>query len=270
MSHAYLALKISWELFAKAPEALSDSERQRLQAVAQRQDAIERRILSTREASAILIPDETVTQRFLEIRNRYPSSAEFEGDLAAIDLDAATLREAIARDLRVESVLERVAAEVPALSVVDAEIYYRLHPEAFNRPEARRLRHILMTFSSAQEKSRIHDQLTRQRETLKTSEDFAQAALRHSQCPTALDGGQLGVVKRQQLYPELEPAAFALNPHEISLPVESPIGLHLIRCDEILPSGPRPFDEVRDRIIEKLTDKRRRDAQMAWANRLVV
>jgi peptidylprolyl isomerase/peptidyl-prolyl cis-trans isomerase C len=79
-----------------------------------------------------------------------------------------------------------------------------------------------------------------------------------------VDGGKLGIVKRGQLYGELEPAAFALNEGEISAVLESPIGLHLVRCDEILASGLLPFAEVSQRIIERLTDKRRREAQREW------
>ena len=106
------------------------------------------------------------------------------------------------------------------------------------------------------------------RSTVKNAQKFAEAALRHSQCPTALEGGKLGTVKRQQLYAELEPAAFALAAGEISAVLESPIGLHIIRCDEILPSGMLPFAEVRQRIIERLTDKRRSEAQKAWIKAL--
>lgn len=268
MLHAYLALKISWELFEKPPEALSNTERQRLQGIAQRQEIIERRILSSSEAAAIMIPAETTKQRFEEIRTRYPSADEFDRDMTAIHLDEASLKQAIERDLRVESVLECIASAVPLITDVDAEIYYRLHPEAFDRPETRRLRHILITFSSTAEKARIHAQLNALRQTLKSADDFARAALKHSQCPTATDGGLLGQVKRQQLYEQLEPAAFSLHEHEISPVLESPIGLHLIRCDLISPGGLLPFMEVRERIVEKLSDKRRREAQRAWIKSL--
>ena len=160
--------------------------------------------------------------------------------------------------------LEKIASATAPVSAIDAEIYYRLHPEAFDRPEARRLRHILITFDNAQEKARATAQLESLRSTLKNAEKFATAAARHSQCPTAMEGGQLGVVKRAQLYAELEPAAFALFEGDISAVLGSPIGLHIVRCDEILPSGMLPFAEVRERIIERLTDKRRREAQREW------
>ncbi len=264
MLQGYLELKLAWELFQKAPETLSDPERDRLLDIARKQDSIEQRILSSAEAANVVIPAATVDTRIGEIRQRYPAADDFSQDLTRRGLDESTLVEAVERDLRVESLLEMVAAAVPAVTVVDAEIYYRLHPEAFDRPEARQLRHILITFENDREKAKATRQLEALRSTLKNAEKFSQAALRHSQCPTAMDGGKLGTVKRQQLYAELEPAAFALDEGEISAVLESPIGLHLLRCDEIFPSGMLPFAEACPRIVERLTDKRRREAQRAW------
>lgn len=268
MQLGYLELKLSWELFKKAPETLSDPERNRLAEVARKQDSIEQRILASREAANVVVPAATLQTRLKEIRQRYPNPDELAHDLERIGLAAGDLDKAVERDLRVEAVLEKVASQAAPVTAVDAEIYYRLHPEAFDRPEARRLRHILITFNNDQEKARAAVQLEGLRSTVKNTEKFAAAALRHSQCPTAMEGGQLGVVKRQQLYAELEPAAFTLAEGEISAVLESPIGLHLVRCDEILASGMLPFADVRQRIIERLTDKRRGEAQRDWIKRL--
>jgi peptidyl-prolyl cis-trans isomerase C len=268
MLHGYLELKLSWQLFQKGPETLSVPERDRLQEVAQKQDRIEQRILASTAAAQVVVPAATLATRLNEVRQRYPSNDEFLQDLAHSGLNETTLSMAVERDLRVESVLEKVAASIEPASSVDAEIYYRLHPTAFDRPETRRLSHILVTFDSTREKAKVSAQLTMLRSTLDNSKKFAAAAARHSQCPTAMDGGQLGVVKRQQLYAELEPVAFALKEGEISMVLESPIGLHLVRCDEILPCGMLPFAEVSERIITFLTDKRRSEAQKQWIKAL--
>ena len=268
MQYGYLELKLAWELFQKAPEALSEPERSRLGEVARRQDSIEQRILASPDAASVMVPEATLNARLDEIRKRYESHAELARDLERRGLSEDDLAASVAQDLRIEAVLERVAAAVADVSPVDAEIYYRLHPEAFDRPPARRLRHILITFNNAKEKAKALATLESLRTTLKDREQFAQAALRHSQCPTAMDGGVLGLVKRDQLYPELEPAAFALAVDEISPVLESPIGLHILRCDEILPSGMLPFTEVCDRIVERLNDKRRREAQRDWIKSL--
>lgn len=268
MQHGYLELKLSWELFKKGPETLSEPERNRLDDIARKQDSIEQRILASAMAANVFVPPATVKNRLDEIRTRYASSDEFIQDMERSDLDEAGLEQAVERDLRIEAVLEKVASSSPPVSAVDAEIYYRLHPEAFDRPEARHLRHILITFNNGQEKTKAEAKLESLRSTLKSADKFAEAALRYSQCPTAMEGGQLGVVKRQQLYAELEPAAFALKEGEISAVLASPIGLHILRCDEILPSGMLPFQEVCAKIIERLGDKRRREAQRDWIKSL--
>lgn len=264
MQLGYLELKLAWELFQKAPETLSEPERGRLSEIAKKQDSIEHRILASAQAATVIVPETTLKSRIAEIRKRYPTAEEFAQDMERSGLTEATLGEAVERDLRVESILEKVASATPAVSAVDAEIYYRLHPEAFDRPEARHLRHILITFDNEKEKAKATSQLETLRGALKTAQKFGEAALRHSQCPTAMEGGKLGIVKRKQLYAELEPAAFALGVGEISAVLESPMGLHIVRCDEILPSGMLSFEEARTHIIERLTDKRRREAQRDW------
>lgn len=264
MQHGYLELKLSWELFKKSPDTLTEPERSRLSDIAGKQDGIEQRILSSKAAANVVVPAATLKNRLDEIRKRYPSEDEFAHDMEANGLSAATLEKAVERDLRIEAILDKVASVVAPVSRVDAEIYYHLHPEAFDQPEVRRLRHILITFDNPPQKAKAMATLEPLRTTLKNAEQFAAAALRHSQCPTAMDGGVLGMVKRNQLYAELEPAAFSLNEGEISPVLESPVGLHILRCDEIFPGGMIPFSEVCQRIIERLTDKRRRETQQEW------
>jgi peptidylprolyl isomerase/peptidyl-prolyl cis-trans isomerase C len=264
MQIGYLELKLAHELFKKAPDTLSEAELSRLGEIAGRQARIEQRILASAEAASVIVPEPTLATRLDEIRQRYASPDDMVADLERIGLDAEKLAIAVERDLRIEAVLDKIASSVPAVTEVDAEIYYRLHPEAFDRPEARRLRHILITFGNPVEKAIARETLENLRPTVIEVEKFAQAALRHSQCPTAMEGGQLGTVKRQQLFPELEATAFALLTEEVSAVLESPMGLHILRCDEILPSGPLPFAEICPNIIEKLTEKRRHEAQREW------
>lgn len=263
-NNGYLELRLSWELFQKAPETLGGDERARLSEVAARQNGIERRILASAEAASVVVPPTTLATRVLEIVQRYPDERELARDLERVGLDRAALEQAVERDLRVEAVFEKIAAQTPPVSAVEAEIYYRLHPQSFDRPPARRLRHILITWDNAREKERVRAQLDVLRLTLKDGAQFGAAAQRHSQCPTALDGGRLGVVKRNQLYPQLDAAAFALSAGQISRVLESPIGLHIVRCDEIIESGLLPFAEVEQKIIEHLSERRRRKAQRDW------
>lgn len=264
MQYSYLELKLSWELYEKGPETLSEPEHRRLAEIAARQHMIERRILASTESSNVVIPPPTLATRLEEIRERYRSEDEFILDLERIGIGEVELAMAVEHDLRVEAVLEKIASETTPVSAIDAEIYYHLHPESFDRPETRRLRHILITFNDAREKAKGKAKLQALLPTLTSAEKFGEAALNHSQCPTALEGGKLGVIKRKQLYAELEPESFALFEGEISEILESPTGLHIVRCDEIFPSGMMPFGEVREKIITHLFEIRRKKMQRNW------
>jgi peptidylprolyl isomerase/peptidyl-prolyl cis-trans isomerase C len=264
----YLEFKLSWAMFQKAPESLDQGEARRLSQVAARQSEIEGRILASRDAVGVAVPFATLDARLADVRQRYQSEEDYHRDLERIGLSEADLSDAVYRDLRVEAVLEMVAAGVPAVSEVDAEIYYRVNPGAFERVEMRRLSHILLTFNDAREKLKVKVLLEALRPSLRSPEDFGAAALRHSQCPTALQKGALGTVKRGQLYPELEPVAFSLAEGEVSAVLESPMGLHLLRCDEIFPGQSLAFHEVRSRIMDALNEKRRSRAQQQWIKSL--
>jgi peptidylprolyl isomerase/peptidyl-prolyl cis-trans isomerase C len=265
----YLRLKLALELFKKPPQALLGAEAARLGKIVAQQARIEAALLKNPEAANVIVPEATQATRLAEIHQRYTTRQEFLADMRQNGLDEAALQTALARDLVIEAMLEQVAAQTPPVSELDAEIYYHQHPEAFTRPEMRCLRHILLTFDNAAQKATAFSRLTALRTHIQNIGDFAAAAARHSQCPTALENGIIGTVKPGQLDPELEPAAFALLEGEISPPLESPIGLHLIFCETLHPALTIPFAEAKERLLARLNDERRQRRQQEWVKEIL-
>ena len=265
---SYLVLKLSQALFQKAPGLLAPKERQRVEQVASRQLEIEQRILATPEAAQIHVPEASLNAAVAEIRGRYATRAEYLADLDNAGLDESTLRVAIARDLRFEAVLERVASREAKVSDLDAEIFYFIHREKFRRPENRTLRHILVTINDdlpGSDRVSAWRHIEALQTQLKNTPDrFADLALKHSECPTAMQGGLLGTLRRGQLYPELEPVAFALRLGELSEIVESPMGFHLLYCVAIEDESFVPFSVVREKIRAHLSARRQKAAQRQW------
>lgn len=269
---AYLTLKISRELFHKSPEGLAPEERRKVDTVARRQRELETLILGTPEAAQVMLPESSVQNSLMEIRARYGSDDEYQADLERIGLGADTLRREIERDLTVEAVLERVGSHAATVSETDVEIFYFMHKDRFTKPETRVLRHILVTINDAmpgneRDAARAKIEAIRAR-LLKDPGRFEEQALKHSECPTAMNGGLLGTVPRGQLYAELEPVAFALVTGELSAVAESPIGFHILRCDRIEPGHTLTLNQSRDRIRSHLGDQRRRICQKSWINGL--
>lgn len=264
----YLTLKLAQELYRKPPESLAPDERQRVARVAARQLAIEQRILAAPEAAQVVLPLSSVDQGVAEIRGRYAAEEDYVADLAKSELDPASLRAAIERDLRVEAVLDRVGSQAAVVSDTDVEIFYLMNRKRFLRPETRTLRHILVTINDAvagSERPAARARIGAIAARLERApERFAEQALKHSECPTAMNGGLLGTVVRGQLFAELEPVAFALGLGQLSGIVESPLGFHILRCDAIEAESELPLASVRDKVRSQLADSRRRAAQRAW------
>jgi peptidylprolyl isomerase/peptidyl-prolyl cis-trans isomerase C len=266
---AYLALKLSLHQFQTPPQSLDEAETARLREVAGRQAKIETAILASPEALNVVVPKATLETRLKEIRQRYPGRAEFLEDMRQNALSEAALAEAVTRDICIDAVLERVAAQAPSVSEEEAEAYYRQHPAAFTQPETRRVRHILMTFDDAAQKEAVMTRLEALRAHVKNAEDFAAAALKHSQCPTALKQGVIGAIRRGQLFPELEEAAFTLAAGELSLPLESPVGMHLLFCETIWPETVLSLADAKPRVIAHLTEARGKRQQERWIRGLL-
>ncbi|MCH2124729.1 MAG: peptidylprolyl isomerase [Pirellulaceae bacterium] len=83
--------------------------------------------------------------------------------------------------------------------------------------------------------------------------DFPTAARKYSQSPSAKNGGDIGTIARRDPMPEVfSRPAFALDVDEISQPIVSPFGVHLIHCLEIQPGG-KPWDEVIETLVPAVT-----------------
>jgi nitrogen fixation protein NifM len=134
------------------------------------------------------------------------------------------------------------------------------------------MRHILITINDALAGSERHvalEKITAIRQRLqKEPQRFAEQALKHSECPTAMNGGLLGNVPRGQLYPQLESAAFALAEGGLSEVLESELGYHLIWCEAIQPERQSAIEEARKNIRDHLEQQRRSMCQKSWINGL--
>jgi peptidyl-prolyl cis-trans isomerase C len=89
-------------------------------------------------------------------------------------------------------------------------------------------------------------------ERLDDGEDFAALAQEASIGPSGPDGGDLGFFKKEDMVPEFADAAFALEPGEISGPVESPFGWHVILVEERRDAEPPQLADVANQLSNQI------------------
>ncbi len=270
---AYLELKAAQNLFGKPPTALEADEREHVRKMAAKQFGLEARVLAAPEARDAMVPPASLAAAMEEIRKRYGDEADFHADLQHSGLDEAGFRDALERELMVEAILEKVGTRAAQVSDIDVELYYQYHPDQFRRQETRRVRHILVTVNDdLPDNTRPVAQNRIEAIAARLARDpkrFEEQAMKHSECPTALQGGLLGEMPRGQLYPELDAALFLMKEGEISGILESPMGLHLLRCDAIVPAAVLSLKEARGPIRTLLEQRRKRVCQGAWIKQLL-
>lgn len=269
----YHLLKVAQQRFGCAPQELSTEQRRKAERIVSRQLQIEEAVLRSPEACGVVIPPTQVEEAWTRIGSGYADDQALQQALAVNDLDPARMRSLLARELKVEAVLERVSADLMPISDTDASLYYFSHPEQFVRPASRQARHILITINpdfveNTREVARTRIEAIAKRLRGKPWR-FAEQALKHSECPTSLQQGRLGNVRPGTLYAELEACLFELQVGQIGPPVESPLGFHLLLCEAIYPAMRAPLEEILPHLRDKLQARWRQAHQRQWLERLL-
>ncbi|MEW6750281.1 MAG: peptidylprolyl isomerase [Candidatus Latescibacterota bacterium] len=149
----------------------------------------------------------------------------------------------------------------------ELQAYYQEHQEAYRHPEQVRLEYVLFPkVASAEDSADVADEISRLREEVEAGADFAELAESVSEDKaSAENGGELPAFGRGHMVPAFEQAAFALGPGQVSQPVQTRYGWHLIKLEERLQEGDQ--EKLRARHI-LLRFKPSRDTEEALQERV--
>lgn len=151
---------------------------------------------------------------------------------------------------------EDLAKEV-AVSEEEIQQAYDERAAEFTRPESRSLQQ--MVFTTEEEAKQAYAEIT-------GGADFVQVA--ENRAGLSADAVEVGAMTRQELLPPLADAAFALAEGEVSPPVQSPLGWHLIKVTKIVPEETQSVDEVREQIAAALAHEKAADSLYRVSNDL--
>lgn len=136
-----------------------------------------------------------------------------------------------------------------------AKTFYEDQVKGMKPEEEVQARHILV--DSEEKAKEISDKLGK-------GGDFAALAKEHSKDPGSKDdGGMLGFFGRGQMVPTFEEAAFKLKKGEVSPPVKSQFGFHLIKLEDRREKKLPTFDEVKDRILNSMIQRKAQEVATA-------
>lgn len=212
---------------------------------------------SEAEKLGIQVKDTQIAKKVDQVRKQYFSDnqAKFVQGLKEQGYTEATLREELRSQLLTEGIYDKVTA---AAKVTDADVksYYAKNKANYSVPESRAVRHILVKTKA--EADRIRAELV-------SGGDFAALAKANSLDPGSKDqGGKLTVSKGQTVAP-FDKAAFSLDTNEVSEPVKTQFGYHIIQPLAAVKAGSvTPLSQVQDQIRTQLVSQKKNDAVNDW------
>lgn len=180
---------------------------------------------------------------------------KYEAEIKKQGVTNEQVRDDVRASVVQNKIYEKVTADV---TVTDKEVeeYYKKNKQNYIQPASRDVRHILV------KKKALAESLYQR---AMSGENFAALAKKYSTDPgTKAQGGKLPISKGRQV-PEFDKAAFALKAGEISKPVKTSYGWHVILAlTNIKKEKVTPLSEVKPAIRQQLVQQKKTDAMKDW------
>ncbi|MBM4176337.1 MAG: parvulin peptidyl-prolyl isomerase [Ignavibacteria bacterium] len=199
----------------------------------------EKLILAQAQIDSVNVSEEEVSRQleyqidmFIE---QYGSKENFEKVYnRPLEKIKRELRDEVKNNLLIQKVQGQRFASME-ISRFEVEEFFNSYKDSLGKvPEEVKLSQIFISPKISElDRERVKNRVEKIIDSIKSGIDFGELAKRNSEDPaTAKDGGDLGFVKRGLFFKEFEESAFTLNEGEVSGPVETPLGFHIIKLLE--------------------------------------
>ncbi len=211
------------------------------------------------------VDDMEVEKRLGQFRAQYPDQKSFEDATKQAGQTLDQIKANVRTQLRQLAWMDKVTADDTKVDPAEAEKFYKENPPSrFDAPETIRASHILVAVrkdAPPEASVKAEDKVKVLTDKLAKGETFESLAKTFSDDPTAKQTeGDLGYFSRDRIMPEFADAAFKLKVGEISPPVRTQFGIHLIKLTDRRPAHTATLEEARDQITTYLRAEKRKAA----------
>ncbi len=192
--------------------------------------------LVTKRAADVKVADEEVTAMYDRIKSNFGSEEELKAQIEKNGQTVEQVKAEIRKSLQQQKWLDEQTKGKTEVTEADAQDFYKKNPEQFQRPEQVRASHILVRVDEGAKPADVEakeKQAAAIAARVKKGEDFNKVAAEVSEDPSAKqNSGDLGFFTKEQMVPEFSNAAFGMKKDEISAPVRSQFGYHVIKLTD--------------------------------------
>jgi peptidyl-prolyl cis-trans isomerase SurA len=221
-------------------------------------------ILQEARRAGISVAPEEVVDRLSVLRSRFDSDEAFRQSLVDSHLSEERLRGKLRDQLLVQRVIDAQVRSTVVVSPQEVARELNVHPELAKPGDRVRASHILLRVNDGRpaEQARvliedIHRQLTH-------GAEFSTLARRYSEDPYAEDGGRMDWIAQGELLPELDAALFSLKVGELSGPIQTRLGFHLVKVEERRKASSLSMTEANRAVYQRIYQQKFQERFDRW------
>lgn len=189
-----------------------------------------------------------------------------KGFFAQAKTNEAEMKERMRKSLTFVALLAKKGHDVK-VSDADAKKFYGENTERFTEKEQVKASHILLKVEAGADAAKTAAVEKQAKEIAAKAKaagaDFAALAKAHSQGPSGPQGGDLGFFEKSKMVPPFANAAWTMKKGDVSDPVKTRFGYHVIKVMGRKTGGQMKFDDVKVQIVAQLENDKRRVASKA-------
>lgn len=225
------------------------------------------------ETKGIVITDEDINAALEKVKTDYKLSSD-DALKEALAKEGKTLnqfRDEVRRQLKIAEILGQEVRSKVEVSDAEMQEYYQTRINT-PQPTAQALvvRHILLTVpekADAATEQQVKTKAGQLVQQLRAGADFAEMAKEYSEHDSAQSGGELGTFKPGELAPPFD-VAFTLQPGEISDPVRSEKGFHILTVQPKAADAPPSYESLKPQIQNRLFEEKASKRYEEWIEQL--
>ena len=236
-------------------------------------DTLVANILLTKaaEKSSLAVSDDELAKEIARIESSAPKGTSLKDALAENKIDYNEWKDDLRKQMLVRKLVDEKTAGIQEATPVEIAKFYEENADSFKVPETVTASHILLAFTPEDTdvtKAQKKKDIEKIRADILAGGDFATIAAEKSDCPSKKQGGSLGTFARGQMVPEFETAAFSQEIGKVGDVVETQFGYHIIKTTAHEQAGVRPLAEVKDKLQDYLTGKKKQEALLTYIEEL--
>lgn len=216
-------------------------------------------LLAEAERRKFQVTTAVVDERVENIRKRFPSEEVFNQALSSSGMTLQKLKENIRQGLLRQQVIDQEVLQKVSASPEELQSFFREHKDDYVEEETVHAKHILFRVAadaSPEDEKKAQARAMAVLAKAKKGEDFAKLAQEFSEGPTKDRGGDLGYFGRGKMVKPFEDAAFKLKAGQISDPVRTTFGYHIIKVEDRKEAKRLTYEEAEDQVKERVTEEK--------------